>query len=49
MMSPSPEVTVVEDSELRADSELLNLVLDEKLCRLGEVFCLTDAGDPAAG
>jgi hypothetical protein len=29
---------VVEDSELRAHAELLDFVLDEKLCRLGEGF-----------
>ena len=40
---------VVEDSELRAHAELLDFVLDEKLCRLGEsLLHLTDAHDAAS-
>jgi hypothetical protein len=41
---------VVEHSELRADLELLDLVFDEKLCRLSECLLnLTDADDAATG
>jgi hypothetical protein len=40
---------VVEDSELRADPKLLDFVLDEKLCGLGErLLNLTDADDARA-
>jgi hypothetical protein len=41
---------VIEHTERRADAELLDFVLDEELCRLGECLLhFTDADDATAG